>query len=137
MYGVARGGICLTARPFGLGRSPQDLEAIIQEARDPQTIAERAQPLAEHRRPTKEEEENKVDNINLKTVGGTSSSYLTARIARDCPEVLEKMKAGKYPSVRAAARAAGILKEVTGLDLLKRTWTKASSEEREALRVGR
>ena len=70
-----------------------------------------------------------VDNIKLKEVGGTSASYLTARIARDCPAVLEEMKAGKYPSVRAAAKAAGVLKETTGLDLLKRAWAKTSPEE--------
>jgi hypothetical protein len=60
------------------------------------------------------------------------SSYLTARIARDCPEVLEKMKTGKYPSVRAAAKAAGILKEATRLDKLKSLWGKASPDERAA-----
>jgi hypothetical protein len=50
---------CLTPQPFGLGRSPQDIEQIIQEAKDPKTIAEKAILLAEHRRPTKEEQENK------------------------------------------------------------------------------
>jgi hypothetical protein len=38
--------------------SELDAGAIIQEAKDPKTIAEKAVPLAEHRRPTKEEEEN-------------------------------------------------------------------------------
>jgi hypothetical protein len=64
--------------------------------------------------------------------GSTNAEYPTARIARDCPAVLEEMKAGKYPSVRAAAKAAGILKEATGLDLLKRAWGKASHKERKS-----
>lgn len=38
------------------------------------------------------------------------NEYLAARIARDAPEVHEKMKAGGYPSVRAAALDAGIVK---------------------------
>lgn len=42
--------------------------------------------------------------------GGTSADYLTARIARDRPDILEEMRAGKYPSVRAAALEAGIVK---------------------------
>jgi hypothetical protein len=71
------------------------------------------------------------------TDGGTSAAYLTAKIARDNPAVLEEMKAGKYPSVRAAAKAAGVLKEATGFDLLKRAWGKASPDERAALRGGR
>lgn len=104
------------------------------QAKDPKTVAEKTKPLKEQGRPIKEEE-NKVDNINLKTIGGTSSSYLTARIARDNPAVLEEMKTGKYPSVRAAAKAAGILKEASALDLLKRTWSKASAEERKAFVV--
>jgi hypothetical protein len=123
-----------TSRPLGLGRSPQDLAAIVQEARDPKTIAEKAVPLAEHGGDRKSEE-IQVDNINLKSTGGTSSEYLTARIARDNPAILEKMKAGEYPSVRAAARAAGVLKETSPLDLLKRAWGKASQEERDTFLV--
>jgi len=41
---------------------------------------------------------------------GTSADYLTARIARDRPDILERMKAGEYPSVRRAAMDAGIVK---------------------------
>ena len=40
---------------------------------------------------------------------GTSAEYLTARIARDHPAILEDMKQGKYKSVRAAAIDAGIV----------------------------
>ncbi len=38
---------------------------------------------------------------------GTNPDYLTARIARDRPDILERMKAGEYKSVRAAARKDG------------------------------
>lgn len=40
---------------------------------------------------------------------GTSLDYLTARIARDRPDILEDMKEGKYRSVRQAAIEAGIV----------------------------
>jgi hypothetical protein len=47
--------------------------------------------------------------------GGTSAAYLTARIGRDRPDILARMKAGDYKSVRAAAKEAGIVKDPTPL----------------------
>lgn len=44
---------------------------------------------------------------------GTSRWYLTARIARDHPEVHDKMKRGAFRSVRQAAIAAGIIQDRT------------------------
>ena len=40
---------------------------------------------------------------------GTDTEYLTARIARDRPDILDRMKAGEYRSVRSAAIDAGII----------------------------
>ena len=44
-----------------------------------------------------------------KVQSGNRSVYLVNRIARDRPDVLERMKAGEFETVRQAARAAGIL----------------------------
>ncbi len=44
------------------------------------------------------------NNITLKT-RGTAADYLTARIARDNPDILQRMKAGEFKSVRQAANA--------------------------------
>jgi hypothetical protein len=41
---------------------------------------------------------------------GTDPEYLMARLARDYPEVVEQVKVGEFPSVRAAAVAAGIVR---------------------------
>lgn len=79
------------------------MRTIIQEAKDPQVLAEKAKPLAETGTNQHNEKEG-FDIIKPSTMGGTSVSYLTSRIARDNPAVLEEMKAGKYPSVRAAAK---------------------------------
>jgi len=57
--------------------------------------------LRKHGRPTKEEQEKKDDNYNVLRLG-TSAEYLTARIARDRPDILERMKQGEFRSVRAA-----------------------------------
>ncbi len=42
---------------------------------------------------------------------GTSSDYLIRRIVRDRPDILERMQQGEFPSVRAAAIEAGIIKK--------------------------
>ncbi len=44
-----------------------------------------------------------------KVQSGNRSVYLVNRIARDRPDVLERMKAGEFETVRQAARAADIL----------------------------
>ena len=62
--------------------------------------------------------------------GGTSADYLARRIARDRPDVLERMKTGAYKSVRAAAKDAGIVREKTPLEQLRHWWKKACEEER-------
>ena len=54
-----------------------------------------------------------VDDVNLTSPdskGGNSQEYLLARIKRDAPDVLEDYANGKYPSVRAAAIDAGIIR---------------------------
>ena len=56
------------------------------------------------------------DNINRYNTSdspperGTASEYLAARLARDNPDILERVKAGEFPSMRAAAVAAGIVR---------------------------
>jgi len=41
---------------------------------------------------------------------GNKSEYLTARIERDHPKILDQLYSGKFKSVRAAAIEAGIVK---------------------------
>jgi hypothetical protein len=71
------------------------------------SIATHAKPLAEHG------DEKRIShgyNRNLESLDkGNNAAYLTARIARDRPDILEDMKQGKYKSVRAAAIDAGII----------------------------
>jgi len=49
---------------------------------------------------------------NVKSFGGNSGSYLSRRLERDFPEIADRLAAGDFPSVRAAARAAGLVKPV-------------------------
>ena len=70
----------MRTQSLGLGRSPQDLAAIIGEARDPKTIVEKAKPLGEHGGDRKSEEIQGTGST-LK-VRGSTKEYRTARLAR-------------------------------------------------------
>jgi len=56
----------------------------------------------------------------------TSAKYLTSVIARDRPDILDRMKKGEFKSVRAA----GIVKVPTVLDQLKKLWTKTTPSDK-------
>ena len=58
------------------------------------------------RRPTTEEQAAKGDDVTFSK--GNSQAYLLSRIARDAPEVLERVKAGEFRSARAAAPAPAV-----------------------------
>lgn len=98
---------CIAKQPFGLGYDPDDIDAIIHErtARAAQERAAEPMGLGDH-------PGRCIPDVirNTPKEYGTSAEYLTARIARDRPEILERMKAGEFASVRAAAREAGIVR---------------------------
>jgi hypothetical protein len=61
-----------------------------------------------------------VDNI--KCLGGTSQSYLARRLRRDHPEIFSKLET--YPSVRAAALEAGIVKPRAQVEITPKSFAK-------------
>lgn len=79
--------------------------------------AAQAQPLAAHRRPTTEEQEDKGDDGTF-IRGSNSQAYLLRRLARDAPEILDRVKAGEFKSARAAAIEAGIIRPVPTVRLV-------------------
>jgi hypothetical protein len=66
-----------------------------------------------------------------KAMAGNRSDYL---VARDRPDILERMKAGEFARVREAAREAGIIKDMSLVNQVIRLWEKATPEERRAIR---
>lgn len=66
---------------------------------------------------------------------GNDASYLAGRIARDRPDILERMKAGEFKSVRAAAIEAGIVRvphdDDVALERLVGAWLRADLETRQ------
>lgn len=100
---------CLARLPFGLGYDPDALDAVVKERMTAQERGENPPPppMTPQEAGTLGGRGNKAfDNIKS-FIGGTSADYLTARIARDRPDILERMKAGEYSSVRQAALDAG------------------------------
>jgi len=74
-------------------------------------LAEKAEPGPTHKDAgAKGGRGNKAaDNVSSFS-HGNAADYLTRRIARDRPDILERMKAGEFRSVRQAALEAGIVK---------------------------
>ena len=70
----------------------ETVEAVIARAEEAQ-----GKPLAEPN--TTGQHNRTVDNVNGRPTGN-ASTYLTRRIARDRPDILDRMKAGEFPSVR-------------------------------------
>lgn len=86
----------------------QALDAAVKDAR--------GGGLKGHGGDRRSEDEEKPSLQRKLETHGNSADYLTARIARDHPEVLERMKVGEFRSVRQAAIAAGIVKVTTALE---------------------
>lgn len=70
--------------------------------------------------------------------GSNHASYLAARIKRDRPDIAAAVERGdlneqgkpKFPSMRSAAIAAGIVKVKTPLENLQAAWKKTNEEDR-------
>jgi hypothetical protein len=76
--------------------------------------AELARAQAEHRKPGRPPLKNLSNGKASKVSGGgNNSEYLLRRLARDAPAILKAYEDGKYKSVRAAAKAAGLVKTPT------------------------
>lgn len=63
---------------------------------------------------------------------GSNPSRRAARLKRDHPDIFAALERGEYRSVRAAAKAAGLVKEKTALEQLRYWWDKAAPDVRQA-----
>jgi len=66
--------------------------------------------------------ERSVDNVNT-SKGGNATDYTLRRLARDCPEMLDRIESGEL-SVNAAAIAAGIRKKATPAEVCVKAFGK-------------
>ena len=68
------------------------------------------------------------DNVRPIKRGGNDTSYTLRRLARDAPEMLEKIEAGEL-SVNAAAIQAGIRKKPTPEEICVKAFWKCTDKE--------
>jgi len=92
------------------------------------TFSEANDELYKHGRPSKGQEKRSNRTIIKR---GVNSQYLRARLKRDCPDILQALDRGEFPSVRQAAIAAGIVKVPTLLDQAVKLWQRMSGAERQ------
>jgi hypothetical protein len=71
----------------------------------------------------------KVDNINIDR-GGTGAEYLLRRLAKTEPAIVKRYESGEFPSVRAAAIEAGIIKIPSAVDVAVKAYLKLSTADR-------
>jgi hypothetical protein len=121
---------CEARLPWGLGYPPEVIDAIIRERITAQARADQAEgnPLPDHGEVGNGRSRGSVTT----STGKRDIEYLARRIARDRPDIIQDMKAGKYKSVRAAAIEAGIVKVPTVLEQIQKLWHKASEDERQS-----
>jgi len=101
---------CRAPMPHGLGYDIGAVNAIIDERKTAEARAQEPKFIALDRGPhTDSERESNPDDIRNSGYG-TSAEYLTARIARDHPDVLSRMRSGEFKSVRQAALSVGIVR---------------------------
>ena len=102
-------GFVEAGQPYGLGYNMDDLKLIVDGSKTVDEIAKNAKPMKEHGGDRKSDQGDDVTLKDSPIIRGTGGAkYLTARIARDHPEIHERMKAGEFKSVRQAAMKAGI-----------------------------
>ena len=122
---------CVAHPPHGLGYDADVLDAIQEETRQI-TLGEKVAEIAalQAHGGDRRSEEFQPSNAKVEIRYGANTSYLTARLKRDHPTIAEDLAQGKYRSVRAAAKAAGIVHELSPLDYLHRYWRQVSTEDR-------
>jgi len=75
-------------------------------------------------------QQDQLDNINLKSKGGTQAEYIKARLKRDHPKIAEELEQGQHRSARAAGIAAGFIKDVPTVRMVEPTKAAEAIVER-------
>jgi len=96
-------------------------------------IAKAAQPLAKHGGARAQPDLPDGKQGSNTTLNGRGADYLAARIKRDHPAIAADMEAGKFRSVRAAAKAAGIVRELSNLEKAMRALARLDEAELRAV----
>jgi hypothetical protein len=114
--------------PYGLGMRMDVVNAIMCEADDRRLlrdVVEAVPALAQHGGDRRDQGSDATLPI------GRGAPYLIARMKRDAPDFADRLATGEFPSARAAALAAGIIKPPpTWPERLRVAWSHCTPEER-------
>lgn len=124
---------CCYRKPFGLGYDINHIEHIIREReeREAKDILNTAGDLAKQKvgveggKPGPGRGNKTAADSSRFVCGTTHSPYLAARIKRDHPDIAERIQAGEFRSIHAAAIAAGIAKPTITIRPTVEGFTKA------------
>ena len=94
--------------PVAMTVSERQAANTLRRRREVQALARRAKPLIEPG--TQERPGRGRKTLPARRSGAGDRRYFISRIARDRPDILERMKRGDFVSVRAAAQAAGLVR---------------------------
>jgi hypothetical protein len=108
------------------------INVVVEFADDPEITTEAmraglAKAQAEHRSQGTRTDQHHADGMRL-TQGSNQTAYLLRRLARDHVEVLERYERGEFPSVRAAAIEAGVIRNLTIFERIRDALAKHKSE---------
>lgn len=135
----------VTPQPHGLGCSKDVYTRLMAARRTPQEVLAEAEPQRTHSdaaasqvqegtRGFLAKEKNVPDNIRNAPKYGTDPDYLAGRIKKkaetDAVAADVAARIGEFPSMRAAALAAGVLKAVPPAERVRRGLRKLSPPER-------
>ena len=108
---------------------PVRFDDAVQAGRTAREKMQRAEPLAKHgNQPGEMNSRNKGSDTTSVDVG-RGADYLAARIKRDRPDIAQRVEAGEYKSIRAAAIDAGIVKPACPVKAAQRAFSKMTTDQ--------
>jgi len=119
---------CEAPEPYGLGYDPDVLSHVLEERKSAQARDLMRDPATRGEMGGRGHKSYSRENSFR---SGGDPDYLASRLKADHEAIYTAWQAGSFKSVRAAAIEAGIVKIPTALDTLRKTWAKASADERD------
>lgn len=116
--------------PAGLGYDAEVLTSIAQETRE-MVLGDKVAEVQALRANggDRRSQEFQCNDSNAE-IRGNASAYRIARLKRDHPAIAAALAEGHFPSVHAAAKAAGLVHVPTPMETLARAWRKVSPQDR-------
>lgn len=123
---------CKARRPFGLGRSDEDINRIIAEgkAKSAAQLVREAPREVGPGQGTRTDLEPEPRSDRTKLSRGENAPYLAARLNRDHPDIAARVEAGEFKSIRAAAIEAGIIRVPSKLQLAQKAFVRLNGDDR-------